>query len=58
MIPWRARHWMKHHVAVLPPKAAVLTHALRARIVDTLRPDTEAFFSLLGRRVPAWAEFA
>ena len=36
----------------------MFTPELRARIVDTLRPDTEAFFSLLGRRVPAWAEFA
>jgi hypothetical protein len=57
-IPWRLRHWLRERGQVLPSKADVMTPDLRASLVESLRPDTEAFFDLLGRRVTAWTDFA
>jgi hypothetical protein len=56
-VPWRVRNWLRNQGASLPDKRTDLRPELRARVVESLRADTEAFFGTLGRRIPAWSEF-
>jgi hypothetical protein len=58
MLPSRVRRWMKDKGSALPAKQEGLTTDVRLRLAETLRPDVEAFFGHLGRRVPAWKDFA
>ena len=58
MVPWRVRQWLRAAGAPLPDKKMGLTPELRAMVIEALRPDTEAFFQLYGRRVEAWSDFA
>ena len=52
------RYWLKTHGAPLPAKKTGLTADVRASVIAAVRDDCEAFFDVLGRRIPAWAEFA
>jgi hypothetical protein len=58
LLPWRVRHWLRDRGRTLPNKKDGLSPEVRRALADSLRPDTEAFFSLIGRRIPAWTDFA
>jgi hypothetical protein len=58
VVPSRVRRWLTARGGPLPAKSMALTPKLRARLVTSLKPDTEAFLELLGRRVPSWTDFA
>jgi hypothetical protein len=58
LLPWRLRNWLKTQGAPLPAASSGLTPDLRAQIAASLRQDTEAFFELIGRRIPSWLDFA
>jgi hypothetical protein len=55
--PGRVLRRFKQAGTELPEMKSALSLELRSMIADSLRPDTEAFFQVLGRRVPAWADF-
>lgn len=58
ILPWRVRRWLRNRAEALPAKKEGLAPAVRDSLVESLRPDAEAFFDLLGRRIPAWHDFA
>jgi hypothetical protein len=58
MLPWAVRSSLKNHGAALPTKHTELTPDLRRMVADSLKEDVDAFFGMLGRRIPAWADFA
>ena len=57
-VPWQVRHWLRGHGAPLPAKKEGLTPEVRRELTATLRPDVESLFGALGRRIPAWTDFA
>lgn len=57
-IPGKLRQWIKSQGSPLPTKKAGFPVELRAAVVESLRADTEAFFTVLGRRIAGWPEFA
>lgn len=57
MLPRPVRYWLKERGTPLPNKRATFTPELRAGVAAALKDDVEAFFGVLGRRVPAWSDF-
>jgi hypothetical protein len=56
--PWRLRQWLRRQGPPLPVAENGLLPDMRKQIAGVIRPDTEVFFSLIGRRIPSWPDFS